>query len=42
VLTPDEAPDRGPNVAPDASRAGHIRYRMNVLINRDLRYSYGQ
>jgi hypothetical protein len=34
VLTPDEAPD--------ASKAGHIRYRMNVLINRDLRYSYGQ
>lgn len=28
--------------APDASRLGHYRKRLNVLINRDLRYSYGQ
>ena len=41
-LTPDVAPGETPNGAPDASKAGHIRYRMNVLINRDLRYSYGQ
>jgi hypothetical protein len=28
--------------APDGSKAGHIRRRMNVLINEKLRYSYGQ
>lgn len=33
---------RTPDEAPDASKTGHIRYRMNVLINQDLRYSYGQ
>jgi len=41
VLTPDTSPEETPNDAPDASKIGHIRYRMNVLINRDLRYSYG-
>jgi hypothetical protein len=33
---------RTPDDAPDASKTGHIRYRMNVLINQYLRYSYGQ
>ena len=33
---------RTPDEAPDASKTGHIRYRMNVLINQELRYSYGQ
>lgn len=33
---------RTPAEPPDATRIGHIRYRMNVLINRELRYSYGQ
>jgi hypothetical protein len=42
VVTPDGASDETPDPAPDESKAGHIRYRMNVLINRDLRYSYGQ
>jgi hypothetical protein len=27
---------------PDASKTGHLRRRMNVLINEKLRYSYGQ
>lgn len=27
---------------PDASRLGHLRKRINQLINADLRYSYGQ
>jgi hypothetical protein len=39
---PDDAPDGAPSSIPDASKTGHIRYRMNVLINQDLRYSYGQ
>jgi hypothetical protein len=28
--------------APDASKLGHLRKRLNQLINADLRYSYGQ
>ena len=27
---------------PSASRLGHLRYRMNVLVNERLRLSYGQ
>ncbi|MGI5131871.1 hypothetical protein ACQEVB_34060 [Pseudonocardia sp. CA-107938] len=27
--------------APDASKLGHLRKRINELIHRDLRYSYG-
>lgn len=27
---------------PDASKLGHLRRRLNQLINADLRYSYGQ
>jgi hypothetical protein len=27
---------------PDASKLGHLRKRLNQLINADLRYSYGQ
>lgn len=27
---------------PDDSLIGHLRKRMNVLINADLRYSFGQ
>lgn len=27
---------------PDDKIAGHLRYRMNVLLFADLRYSYGQ
>lgn len=27
---------------PDQSTTGHLRYRMNKLINADLRFSYGQ
>jgi hypothetical protein len=34
VLTPDDAPD--------ASKTGHLRRRMNQLLFADLRYSYGQ
>lgn len=33
LLTPDEAPDR--------SKAGHLRRRLNRLLFADLRYSYG-
>jgi hypothetical protein len=28
--------------APSAGRIGHMRLRLNVVINRDLRLSYGQ
>jgi hypothetical protein len=28
--------------APDASKLGHMRKRLNVLINANLRYSFGQ
>jgi hypothetical protein len=28
--------------APDASKLGHLRKRLNQLINAELRYSYGQ
>jgi hypothetical protein len=28
--------------APDAALTGHLRKRMNVLINANLRYTYGQ
>lgn len=28
--------------APDTSKLGHLRKRINVLIHADLRYSYGQ
>jgi hypothetical protein len=31
-----------PDEPPDASRTGHLRRRMNVLINERLRRSYGQ
>ncbi|MCS7475773.1 hypothetical protein ACFFQW_24780 [Umezawaea endophytica] len=34
LLTPDEAPDR--------SKTGHLRKRLNQLLFADLRYSYGQ
>lgn len=34
LLTPDSAPDD--------SKAGHIRRRMNHLLFADLRFSYGQ
>ncbi len=34
VLTPDEAPDD--------SKTGHIRHRVNHLFFADLRFSYGQ
>ena len=34
LLTPDEAPDD--------SKAGHIRRRMNQILFADLRFSYGQ
>jgi hypothetical protein len=27
---------------PDASLLGHMRYRLNQLINADLRYTFGQ
>jgi hypothetical protein len=27
---------------PDASALGHLRKRLNVVVNRDLRFSYGQ
>jgi hypothetical protein len=27
---------------PDESKLGHLRYRLNLLINEKLRYSYGQ
>ncbi len=27
---------------PDASKLGHLRRRLNQLVNADLRYSYGQ
>jgi hypothetical protein len=30
------------NPPPDASKTGHLRYRMNVLVNERLRLSYGQ
>ncbi|PPK66879.1 hypothetical protein V5P93_004918 [Actinokineospora auranticolor] len=35
ILTVDEP-------APDASLVGHLRRRVNELINADLRYSFGQ
>ncbi len=49
----DLAPDGGGGTAlrwtllvdeplPDASTLGHLRKRINVLINASLRYSYGQ
>ncbi|MFJ1461281.1 hypothetical protein [Nocardia sp. N2S4-5] len=28
--------------APDRSKTGHLRYRINKLLFADLRYSYGQ
>jgi hypothetical protein len=31
-----------PDAPPDASKAGHLRRRMNYLINERLRRSYGQ
>ncbi|WGL51643.1 hypothetical protein P5P86_16985 [Nocardioides sp. BP30] len=31
-----------PSDPPDEKTAGHLRYRMNVLLYADLRYSYGQ
>ncbi|MEV7045674.1 hypothetical protein [Amycolatopsis sp. NPDC051061] len=34
LLTPDEAPDQ--------SKTGHLRRRLNQLLFADLRYSYGQ
>ena len=34
LLTPDEAPDE--------SKVGHLRHRLNHLLFADLRYSYGQ
>jgi hypothetical protein len=34
LLTPEDPPDEGV--------AGHLRYRMSVLLFTDLRYSYGQ
>jgi hypothetical protein len=33
LLTPDEAPDQ--------SKTGHLRRRLNQLLFADLRYSYG-
>jgi hypothetical protein len=27
---------------PDASLAGHLRKRLNQLVNAELRYSFGQ
>jgi hypothetical protein len=34
LLTPDEAPDQ--------SKTGHLRRRLNHLLFADLRFSYGQ
>jgi hypothetical protein len=34
LLTPDEAPDQ--------SKSGHLRRRLNHLLFADLRFSYGQ
>ncbi|MFO6451706.1 MULTISPECIES: hypothetical protein [unclassified Aeromicrobium] len=34
LLTPDEAPDE--------SKLGHLRFRLNHLFFADLRFSYGQ
>lgn len=34
LLTPDEAPDQ--------SKTGHLRRRLNYLLFADLRFSYGQ
>lgn len=31
-----------PDAPPDASKTGHLRHRMNYLINERLRRSYGQ
>ncbi|UGT67630.1 hypothetical protein LTT66_31205 [Nocardia gipuzkoensis] len=31
-----------PGEAPDPSKAGHLRRRLNQLLFADLRYSYGQ
>jgi len=31
-----------PERAPDASKSGHLRRRLNRLLFADLRYSYGQ
>jgi hypothetical protein len=31
-----------PNVPPRSSKLGHMRFRLNVLINARLRFSYGQ
>jgi hypothetical protein len=31
-----------PDAAPDASKTGHLRRRMNQLLFADLRFSYGQ
>lgn len=28
--------------APDGSKTGHLRFRINKLLFADLRYSYGQ
>lgn len=36
LLCPLRAPE------PDASKLGHLRKRLNVLINEDLRLAYGQ
>ncbi|WP_306364234.1 hypothetical protein [Nocardia sp. CC227C] len=33
---------RTPASAPDESKAGHLRRRLNRLLFADLRYSYGQ
>lgn len=31
-----------PDAAPNASKAGHLRRRINVILFADLRFSYGQ
>ena len=31
-----------PDPAPDASRTGYLRHRLNYLVFADLRFSYGQ
>ncbi|HEY9412726.1 MAG TPA: hypothetical protein VIP77_24340 [Jiangellaceae bacterium] len=31
-----------PGAVPDASKAGHLRRRLNVILFADLRFSYGQ
>jgi hypothetical protein len=31
-----------PDDVPDAATVGHLRYRINYLINGEMRYSFGQ